>query len=229
MTGDASHMYTTATGMAQRLRIAIGLAALRYKPADQSYDSYILDLRRRFFHHSPLSPGQAIWREKALKLEHQVRELQSRHDADIAEISTLKAKLSFSSTSSSTPDCSQLSTTNKKKQKKRALGPSQAPPVEQGFAMDKALVGLQSCLEYIRREWKVKRSFEDGLTLFSRSPFQLNDLRVVVILLPFDGMSGISSIASRRRICFAVWIYASVMRLSRNSYPRISVLLITPI
>ncbi|KZT68454.1 hypothetical protein DAEQUDRAFT_738684 [Daedalea quercina L-15889] len=66
--------------LANGLRIAIALAALRHKPVDLSHEAYVLDLQGKF----PCSQSapQEAWRERALALEKQLRDLEIKYDGE---------------------------------------------------------------------------------------------------------------------------------------------------
>ncbi|RPD70743.1 hypothetical protein L226DRAFT_469518 [Lentinus tigrinus ALCF2SS1-7] len=70
----------------QQLRIAIALAALRHKPAEQSIQAYILDLQAAFPSypaadcHRASSPNP--WRDRVLALERDLKELHEQYDKE---------------------------------------------------------------------------------------------------------------------------------------------------
>ncbi|KAI0960910.1 hypothetical protein AcV7_000157 [Taiwanofungus camphoratus] len=114
---------TVCPSAAQRLRIAIAIIALHFKPADQSYEAYILDLQAKYSlpETAPLACGHdPSWRDRVILLEKNLSELQKKYDSEHVELVCLRDAQSTSQTSgdSSTVPAS------KKKQKKK--GPQQA-------------------------------------------------------------------------------------------------------
>ncbi|KAF8640836.1 hypothetical protein AX17_000485 [Amanita inopinata Kibby_2008] len=76
---------------ADRIRLAIAVCALRFKPKTQSIASYVLDLQDKF----PSSPfavtGDNLWRCRALELERENLHLQAKLDAEKIKCLTLVA------------------------------------------------------------------------------------------------------------------------------------------
>ncbi|KAH9005770.1 hypothetical protein EDB86DRAFT_3098295 [Lactarius hatsudake] len=88
----------------QRLRIAIGLTALKFKPPEQSIQSYTLDLKHHFRHSAPW-PGSSeecdAWRDRVVALE---AELQTARAAASSEHIELLALKSISAQKSQVPE-----------------------------------------------------------------------------------------------------------------------------
>ncbi|EAU93233.2 hypothetical protein CC1G_11215 [Coprinopsis cinerea okayama7 len=65
------------------LRIAVALAALQHKPADQSIASYVLDLRAKFLPPGPTPPtSDRSWRTHALQMETDLKALKAEYEAE---------------------------------------------------------------------------------------------------------------------------------------------------
>ncbi|KAJ7031511.1 hypothetical protein C8F04DRAFT_1110482 [Mycena alexandri] len=76
------------TSDADRLRIAIALTALEFKPANQTCASYVLHLRSIFQPSTPLAPAtDGSWRTHALALEEDLAKLKKKYEAE--QIKTL--------------------------------------------------------------------------------------------------------------------------------------------
>ncbi|KAJ7031501.1 hypothetical protein C8F04DRAFT_1110453 [Mycena alexandri] len=76
------------TSDADRLRIAIALTALKFKPANQTCASYVLHLRSIFPPSTPLAPAtDGSWRTHALALEEDLAKLKKKYEAE--QIKTL--------------------------------------------------------------------------------------------------------------------------------------------
>ncbi|KAF4607120.1 hypothetical protein EYR38_001178 [Pleurotus pulmonarius] len=81
----------------------IALVALRYKPSEQSYDAYTLDLKslfgstKRDSSYHPAQKGlESPWRERALALEKNVAELQAKYDSErTMDVPSVSHPLSF--------------------------------------------------------------------------------------------------------------------------------------
>ncbi|KIM48475.1 hypothetical protein M413DRAFT_22966 [Hebeloma cylindrosporum] len=65
------------TSNVNRLRILVALAALKHKPAEQTFSGYVLDLRV-LFPCGPTDGGEAYWRDHAVKLEKDYAALKIR-------------------------------------------------------------------------------------------------------------------------------------------------------
>ncbi|KAI9436985.1 hypothetical protein H4582DRAFT_371613 [Lactarius indigo] len=76
----------------QRLRIAIGLTALKFKPPEQSIQSYTLKLKHHFRHSAPsLSEECDAWRERVLALEAELQTTRAAASSEHIEILALKS------------------------------------------------------------------------------------------------------------------------------------------
>ncbi|KAJ7226141.1 hypothetical protein GGX14DRAFT_132181 [Mycena pura] len=72
----------SAASSADRLRIAIALTALKFKPADESCASYVLQLRSIFPPSEPVAPtSDGSWKTHALALEKDLASLKEKYDA----------------------------------------------------------------------------------------------------------------------------------------------------
>ncbi|KAH9172830.1 hypothetical protein EDB89DRAFT_1962438 [Lactarius sanguifluus] len=88
----------------QRLRIAIGLTALKFKPPEQSIQSYTLELKHHFRHSAPWSGSSEecdAWRDRVVALE---AELQTTRAAASSEHIELLALKSISAQKSQVPE-----------------------------------------------------------------------------------------------------------------------------
>ncbi|KZT08934.1 uncharacterized protein LAESUDRAFT_566792 [Laetiporus sulphureus 93-53] len=105
---------------ARSIRIAIALAALRFKPAKQSYEAYVLDLRSKF------SPDETQrnedWRERALTLEQSLKALETKYEKEHAELQCMREAQSGAKTSAESAAAGQS-----KSKKKKAKGQVDAP------------------------------------------------------------------------------------------------------
>ncbi|KDQ30352.1 hypothetical protein PLEOSDRAFT_155036 [Pleurotus ostreatus PC15] len=108
-----------------RIRVAIALVALRYKPSEQSYDAYTLDLRSLF--RSPQrgsddypaeKRSESPWRKRALTLEKNVSELQAKYDSERTKVLELTTKTTTSQSATPTPP---PPSSSKKKGKKKQI------------------------------------------------------------------------------------------------------------
>ncbi|KAF7340204.1 hypothetical protein MVEN_01939000 [Mycena venus] len=107
-------MASSASSDADRLRIAIALTALKFKPANQSCASYVLQLRSVFPPSTPAAPTKdGSWKTHALALEKDLAGLKEKYEAE--QIKTLLAPAAPASDSA--PNNSQLV---KRKPKKKA-------------------------------------------------------------------------------------------------------------
>ncbi|KAH9075578.1 hypothetical protein EDB83DRAFT_1793509 [Lactarius deliciosus] len=105
----------------QRLRIAIGLTALKFKPPEQSIQSYTLELKQHFRHSAPWSGSSDecdAWRDRVVALE---AELQTTRAAASSEHIELLALKSTSAQKNQVPE--PTTSTSKKKGK-----PPKKPP-----------------------------------------------------------------------------------------------------
>ncbi|KAJ7051222.1 hypothetical protein C8F01DRAFT_1176307 [Mycena amicta] len=99
-----------------KLRIAIALTALKFKPPDVSCASYVLQLRSIFPPSQPVAPtADGSWRTHALSLEKEMASLKEKYDAE--RIKTLSAPPPLPSSSSEPPPSSNPSTKKKSKKK----------------------------------------------------------------------------------------------------------------
>ncbi|KAF8261004.1 hypothetical protein EI94DRAFT_1810924 [Lactarius quietus] len=75
----------------QRLRIAIGLTALKFKPSEQSIQSYTLELKHHFRHSAPSSGSEEYdaWRDRVLALEAELETTRAAASASRAEVRRL--------------------------------------------------------------------------------------------------------------------------------------------
>ncbi|KAH9963523.1 hypothetical protein BC827DRAFT_1266296 [Russula dissimulans] len=116
---------TTLVSPSQRLRIAIGLAALKYKPPDQSIQSYTLDLKYNFCRSATRSISEASdsWRKRALELEAELH--ASRATATQADIEGPKEFLARRSSLAPAEDdaIEPIPTTSKKRHKQTKKHP----------------------------------------------------------------------------------------------------------
>ncbi|KAI0686472.1 hypothetical protein BC835DRAFT_1379486, partial [Cytidiella melzeri] len=110
---------------AQKLRVAVALAALRNKPTEQSLESYVLDLRDKY----TLSLTNHVkeweqWRSRALSLENELREVRQKYDNEHAELLSLRLPTTESAVEA-VPACSApaaISHEKKRPQKKAKKG-----------------------------------------------------------------------------------------------------------
>ncbi|KAF8876494.1 hypothetical protein BD779DRAFT_162424 [Infundibulicybe gibba] len=124
------------TSRGDRIRIAIALAALQFKPPDQSFAfcmqstlAYVLDLRATFPPSVPAAPSaDGSWRTHALALERDYAELEAKYEA--AQIQNITASMGSNSgsappapSSSSEQPASVTDSTKRKKKKKRPAEP----------------------------------------------------------------------------------------------------------
>ncbi|KAI0297506.1 hypothetical protein B0F90DRAFT_894483 [Multifurca ochricompacta] len=86
-------MSTTVITPSQRLRIAIGLAALKYKPPEQSTESYVLDLKHHFCRSATrfISEEYDAWRKRALELEAELHATRATASSEHLELLALKS------------------------------------------------------------------------------------------------------------------------------------------
>ncbi|KAH7922513.1 hypothetical protein BV22DRAFT_652522 [Leucogyrophana mollusca] len=145
-------MSPPSPAFADRFRIAIALSALKHKPAGQSTASYILDLRAAF----PLaarhdagdeSPDAGAWRTRALKLESELRELQSQHDCNLGGM-YLKTR-SIDVYTPSWSGCTELASL-------RTLPPESAPPPKKKAkksSTSKDISGQPPDIDCLRRDF----------------------------------------------------------------------------
>ncbi|TFK38619.1 hypothetical protein BDQ12DRAFT_95372 [Crucibulum laeve] len=132
---------------ADRIRVAIALAALKFKPDDQSYTSYVLDLHSKFPPSKPAAPSAGgSWRTHALNLERDFSELKAKYEAEQIKTMTLAANASlaksFGSTSVPNSSSEQLSdAASKKKSKKKSRPGTETRHVDGSLKLDmKALL-----------------------------------------------------------------------------------------
>ncbi|KAJ7671963.1 hypothetical protein B0H17DRAFT_1208886 [Mycena rosella] len=72
-----------ATSDADRLRIAIALTALKFKPMGQSCAAYVLELRSLFPPSTPAAPtADGSWKNHALALEMDLAALKAKYEAE---------------------------------------------------------------------------------------------------------------------------------------------------
>ncbi|KAJ7725525.1 hypothetical protein DFH07DRAFT_853960 [Mycena maculata] len=92
-----------AASDADRLRIAIALTALKFKPADQSCASYVLRLRSLFPPSTPTAPtADGSWKNHALALEKSLATLKEKYERQqIKALATAAAPVSDAAPSSS--------------------------------------------------------------------------------------------------------------------------------
>ncbi|KAJ7151688.1 hypothetical protein C8R46DRAFT_1304291 [Mycena filopes] len=99
---------------ADRVRIAIALTALKFKPANQSCASYVLHLRSIFPPSTPVAPTtDGSWRTHALALEADLAKLKKKYEAE--QIKTLV--VSAAPSSDTAPSTSQPPVKRKAKKK----------------------------------------------------------------------------------------------------------------
>ncbi|KAJ7139444.1 hypothetical protein C8R44DRAFT_867597 [Mycena epipterygia] len=93
------------TSDADRLRIAIALTALKFKPTNQSCAAYVLQLRSVFPPSTPAAPtADGSWKTHALALEQDLARLKEQYEAEqIKTILTPPAPLTDSTPSGSQP------------------------------------------------------------------------------------------------------------------------------
>ncbi|KAJ6519192.1 hypothetical protein C8R45DRAFT_1117318 [Mycena sanguinolenta] len=128
-------MATATTSAADRLRIAIALTALKFKPPDQSCAAYVLQLRAAFQPSTPTAPtADGSWKTHALALEKELASLKLKYEAEqINTLVTPSASMSDAATSNSQ--------SVKRKPKKKAI----ARPV-----IAPSHVDLETVLESLR-------------------------------------------------------------------------------
>ncbi|KIP04048.1 hypothetical protein PHLGIDRAFT_211710 [Phlebiopsis gigantea 11061_1 CR5-6] len=117
----------------ERLRIAVALAALRHKPADQSCASYVLELHQRF----PLKPckpdacaidASGPWRVRVQGLEQALRDLQDKYNAQRVDLAALQATRSLSiGDPDTTPSCPAPTPVPGKKKSRKKAAPGRVP------------------------------------------------------------------------------------------------------
>ncbi|KAK7688249.1 hypothetical protein QCA50_008619 [Cerrena zonata] len=112
----------------EALRIAIALVALRYKPADQAYKSYVLDLQAKFPISSNVDEVTLQWRRRALTLEEELQTLKTKTDAEQVELAALRSKVGEGN--SQPPPTPTSPPGNKKKSKKKTTKTQGAAAVE---------------------------------------------------------------------------------------------------
>ncbi|KAJ6577099.1 hypothetical protein B0H10DRAFT_927224 [Mycena sp. CBHHK59/15] len=104
---------------ADRLRIAIALTALKFKPVDQSCASYVLELRSAFPPSLPEAPtADGSWKSHALALEKDLASLKEKYEAE--RIKTLAVSSEAVLESNPIADNQPASSTMKKKTKKKS-------------------------------------------------------------------------------------------------------------
>ncbi|CAL1697287.1 unnamed protein product [Somion occarium] len=108
---------STTCSQSQALRIAVALVALRYKSTKQSYHSYVLDLQIRFPVPIVIGDNEQQWRQRALALEEDLRNLQEKFNSEQIELSVLRAR----STEARTKPPASPSASGKRKQKKKVV------------------------------------------------------------------------------------------------------------
>ncbi|KAF7367458.1 hypothetical protein MSAN_00808600 [Mycena sanguinolenta] len=150
-------MTTSTISVADRLRIAIALTALKFKPPDQSCTAYVLQLRAAFPPSTPTAPTtDGSWKTHALALEKELASLKLKYEAE--QIKTLAT--SSASMSDAGPSNSQ--SVKRKPKKKATVSPMVAPPH----------VDLETILERLRGEPEFT-VFPTSTSLFSSlSAFQ---------------------------------------------------------
>ncbi|KAJ7293949.1 hypothetical protein C8J57DRAFT_1270426 [Mycena rebaudengoi] len=108
-------MSDTTVSCADRLRIAVALTALKFKPADKSCAAYVLELRSLFSPSSPAAPtSDGSWKTHALALEKDLRSLKEKYEAEQLKVLTINSANHVGDTSDNQPS----NTTAKKKKKK---------------------------------------------------------------------------------------------------------------
>ncbi|KAJ6577106.1 hypothetical protein B0H10DRAFT_2236137 [Mycena sp. CBHHK59/15] len=110
---------------ADRLRIAIALTALKFKPVDQScafnatWPAYVLELRSAFPPSLPEAPtADGSWKSHALALEKDLASLKEKYEAE--RIKTLAVSSESVLESNPIPDNQPASSSMKKKTKKKS-------------------------------------------------------------------------------------------------------------
>ncbi|KAK7064816.1 hypothetical protein R3P38DRAFT_58831 [Favolaschia claudopus] len=89
---------------ADRLRIAIALTALKFKPADESCPSYVLYLRNKFPPSAPSFQDEGPWKTRALALEKEVADLKAKYEEEqIKNLAAPPSALSDAASNNSQP------------------------------------------------------------------------------------------------------------------------------
>ncbi|KAG6878339.1 hypothetical protein C0993_008517 [Termitomyces sp. T159_Od127] len=107
-----------ATG-SDRFRIAVALTALRFKPLDQSFTAYALELRSQFPSISAELDSVDCWRSLALKLERDVEVLKEKYEAEQIRTLALESGMTPGSSLPASNSSLEKSTVSKKKSKKK--------------------------------------------------------------------------------------------------------------
>ncbi|KAJ7232849.1 hypothetical protein B0H12DRAFT_1239503 [Mycena haematopus] len=108
---------------ADKLRIAIALTALKFKPASQSCASYVLQLRAAFPPSASTAPAtDELWKTHALTLEKELADLKQKYEAE--QIKTLITP--SAPVSDAAPNNSQ--SVKRKPKKKATASAVDAPP-----------------------------------------------------------------------------------------------------
>ncbi|RDB29385.1 hypothetical protein Hypma_015002 [Hypsizygus marmoreus] len=125
-----------------RLRLAIALVALKFKPPHQTLSSYVLDLQEKFPSSKSEASSELLWRNRVLLLEHDVAALQAKLEAE--QIKSLALASGGPSAPSVSPNSSSEQPIPSKKKKKKAevLVRPDKPPNSQASRLD-----LQSTLD----------------------------------------------------------------------------------
>ncbi|KAH8799507.1 hypothetical protein DL96DRAFT_1637490 [Flagelloscypha sp. PMI_526] len=157
---STSLVSSTISNDADRLRIAVALVTLKFKPAHQSLASYVLDLRAIFPTSKPCAPtSDGSWRDHALKLEARLEAVNGQWEEEQRKsISLEKAvidaeefvkKLKEQLPAVGEPDLSKSTTTSTKKTKRKKKDATPAANVQFGGSMlvDPAPATLESMMK----------------------------------------------------------------------------------
>ncbi|TFK22037.1 hypothetical protein FA15DRAFT_596790 [Coprinopsis marcescibilis] len=113
-----------------RLRIAIALAALRYKPPSQSASSYVLGLRVKFVPIGASPPtSDKSWKSHALQLEMEYASLKAQYETErIKSAMPLNLSQTTSSQSDELETLPLIGAAKKKSGRKKKNVPADSPP-----------------------------------------------------------------------------------------------------
>ncbi|GLB36631.1 hypothetical protein LshimejAT787_0309190 [Lyophyllum shimeji] len=140
-----------------RIRVAVALAALKFKPRVQSFSAYVLDLRSQF---APVSLDLTLdgsWRRLALTLEREFAALNDKYEA--AQLRCAALENAASSSSAMPNSSSEQPATTKKRPKKKTMPPTAVSGSDQMPLVPTTRVDLNSILEdsSIRQEMDIPR------------------------------------------------------------------------
>ncbi|KAL0950571.1 hypothetical protein HGRIS_007373 [Hohenbuehelia grisea] len=172
-----------------RLRIAIALSALKFKPLEQSFEAYALDLQA-VFAPSSRRDGTSVsqvqvesdmdpWRQRAIDLEKDLAELQAQLDGEHIKVVELS--------SATATDAGSVSLSSKKKGKKKATtsdNPPERTVTPARFDLNSVLEGLAPGIATTTGSLSIFATFTEFQRLTSalrHSPWVSSDNRTLLL------------------------------------------------